>query len=90
MRSDTSSGTEITVGAKLRIEGTPAATSRSATSWAADAGVAMMPMAIRCSATMSGRSSIERTATPWTSVPITRGSASQSAATGKPRSPKPP
>ena len=38
MRSDTSSGTEITVGAKFRIDDTPAATSRSATSCAADAG----------------------------------------------------
>ena len=44
MRSETVSGTATTAGAKLRIEQTPAATSRSATSWAAAAGVAMIPI----------------------------------------------
>ena len=39
---------------------TPAATRRSATSWAPAAGVAMMPMAIPSSATRSGRSSTWR------------------------------
>ena len=61
------------MGAKLRIDGTPAAMRRSATSWAADAGVAMMAMAMLRSWAIAGRSSIERTTMPCTSVPITVG-----------------
>src|SRR5699024_2665647 len=41
LRMCTSSGTRIAVAAKLRMELTPASTSRSATSWAEPAGVAM-------------------------------------------------
>ena len=50
-------GTVTIAGAKLRIERTPAATSRSATSCAPAAGVAMMPMAIPSSLTSAGSSS---------------------------------
>ena len=45
MRSETPRGTVRTAGAKFRMDVTPAATRRSATSWAPVAGVAMMPMA---------------------------------------------
>ena len=45
LRTSTPSGTESTVGAKLRMLVTPASTSRSQTSWAAAAGVAITPMA---------------------------------------------
>src|SRR5205085_7642562 len=44
LRTSTSSGTASTVGAKFRMLVMPAATSRSATVWAADAGVAMTPI----------------------------------------------
>ena len=53
------SGTEITAGAKLRIDVTPAATSRSATSWAACAGVAMMPI-VTCASLAIDRQVVER------------------------------
>ncbi len=45
LRTSTSSGTTSTSGAKLRMLPTPAATSRSHTSWAAVAGVAITPIA---------------------------------------------
>ena len=44
LRSCTPSGTVSTAGAKFKMAPTPASTSRSATSWAADAGVAMIPI----------------------------------------------
>jgi len=86
LRSDTSGGTDTIVGAKLRMELTPAAIMRSATSWAALAGVAMMPMSMWWSPAMASSSSMWRTRMPLISVPTTRGSASTSAATGKPLS----
>jgi len=46
-------GTSKTVGAKLRMPFIPALTSRSATSWAASAGVAMSPISMPRSRTAS-------------------------------------
>ena len=71
--------TVMTAGAKLRIEVTPASTSRSATSWATWPGMAMMPMAIGSPLATAGRSSMWRTARPSISSPTLAGSASNSA-----------
>ena len=54
-----SSGTASTAGAKFRMLLTPAATSRSQTSCATAAGVAITPMATPCRATSASRS-VER------------------------------
>ena len=89
MRSDDARGHRQDAGAKLRIELTPAATRRSATSWAAPAGVAMMPMAIPCWRAIVGQvvDVADRDAADLR--PTLPGSASTRAATGKPRSWKP-
>ena len=55
MRTVTPAGTESTDGAKLRMLVTPALTSRSAASWAADGGVAMTPIEILLRRPRSGR-----------------------------------
>ena len=47
LRTSTLAGTDSTHGAKLRMLVTPAATSSSATAWAAPAGVAITPIAMR-------------------------------------------
>ena len=67
----------------------PVATIRSATAWAATAGVAITPMETSCSATIDSRSSKERTSRPATTSSWRLGSASSSATTRKPRLRKP-
>ncbi len=89
-RTSTPSGTVSTVGAKLRIEVTPAFTSRSQTCWAAPAGVAMTPMETPLSLMIASSSSVCRTGRPATGLPAMAGSASIRAATRKPREAKPP
>ena len=56
LRTSTWSGTDSTLGAKFRMLLTPAATSRSQTSWATCAGVAITPIATPRSPTTSSRS----------------------------------
>ena len=80
---------DSTHGAKFRILVTPAATSRSATDCAADAGVAITPIEIDSRAAISGSSSMCRTVKPLIFSPIRAGSASSSAAMRKPRLAKP-
>ncbi|OEV24350.1 hypothetical protein AN220_19740 [Streptomyces nanshensis] len=90
LRTSTPSGTESTVGAKLRMEVTPAATSRSHTCWAAPAGVAITPMDTPLSEMIFSSSSVCWTGMPATGLPDSPGSASISAATRKPREANPP
>src|SRR4051794_4890916 len=75
-RTSTWSGTARTVGAKLRMLVTPAATSRSATPWAAEAGVAITPIETTSSVTTSSRSSKWRTSRPTMCSPTRARSAS--------------
>ncbi len=90
LRTSTPSGTDSTVGAKFRMEVTPAAISRSLTCWAAPAGVAMTPIETPFSEMIFSRSSVCCTAMPATGLPAIAGSASMRAATRKPRAEKPP
>ncbi len=90
LRTSTPSGTFSTVGAKFRMEVTPAATSRSQTCWAAPAGVAITPMETPSSWMIFSSSSVCCTGMPATGFPAIDGSASISAATRKPREAKPP
>ena len=78
-----------THGAKFRMLVTPAATSRSATSCAACAGVAITAMEMRLLGDDLGRSSMWRTTRPLICSPTRAGSASKSAAMRKPRLAKP-
>ena len=77
-------------GAKLRMLVTPAATSRSQTSWAAAAGVAMTPIAT-CSLGDDRLELVEArgSAAPPTCSPTRSGSLSSSATMRKPREEKP-
>src|SRR6266545_3716464 len=76
-------------GAKFRIEATPAATRRSQTSWAAQAGVATTPMATCSSLTTRSRSSMCSIASRPMRSPTLAGSESSRATMRKPRSSKP-
>ena len=78
-------GTDSTTGAKLRMLVTPALTSRSAASWAAEPGVATTPIDTFWARTIAGRSSSWRTRTPPMTLPILAASTSTMPATGKPR-----
>ncbi len=90
LRTSTPSGTDSTVGAKFRMEVTPAAISRSLTCWAAPAGVAMTPIETPFSSMIFSRSSVCWTGIPATGLPAIAGSASISAATRNPRDANPP
>ena len=85
LRTSTPSGTASTHGAKFRMLVTPAATSRSATRWAACAGVAITPIEMRSASTTASSSSMSRTASPPIRSPTRAGSASNRAAMRKPR-----
>ncbi|GAA3497522.1 hypothetical protein GCM10019016_046250 [Streptomyces prasinosporus] len=90
MRTSTPSGTDSTVGAKFRMEVTPAATRRSQTCWAAPAGVAITPIETPLSRMIDSSSSVCCTGMPATGFPAIAGSASISAATRNPREANPP
>ena len=85
----TPSGTDSTTGAKFRMLVTPAATSRSQTSWAGPAGVVMTPIETRSAATMSSSSAKSRTTMSPIRSPTSSGAASSRATIRKPRVPKP-
>ncbi len=89
LRTSTLAGTDSTHGAKLRMLVTPAATSSSATAWAAPAGVAITPIAMPSSTAARLSSSMCRTVRPWIRSPTLAGSASNSATIRKPRLAKP-
>src|SRR5690606_23500148 len=80
LRTSTPSGTFSTVGAKFRMEVTPAATSRSQTCWAAPAGVAITPIDTPLSWMIFSRSSVCFTGMPaGRGVPVNQGADAEAA-----------
>ncbi|MCE2726185.1 MAG: hypothetical protein LW698_05320 [Planctomycetaceae bacterium] len=81
-------GTSVT-GAKFTIPSTPAATSRSAASWARAAGTTIIPRRMPLAFTVAASSSTGWMRMPWIVCPTFVGSASKAAAMAKFWWPKP-
>src|SRR5215470_5652823 len=90
LRTSTPSGTLSTMGAKFKTLVTPAATSRSHTTCADPAGVAITPIATLSLATTASSSSTWRTVSLAILLPTIAVSESSMAAIVKPRETKPP